>query len=239
MFMEPYEELYDIASTIFSPDGRLFQVEYAREAISKGTPSVGLKYDKGVILMVYKERYTPLAPSDSIEKIFKIDDHIGCAASGLIPDARHLVEFAREEAQINQFLYDERIPVKVLVEQVCDYAQLFTQFDGVRPFGVSLLFAGVDNLGKHLYVTDPSGALVEYKAVCEGGGSQKAMSFFKTHYKPGLSFDEALDLGLQGMQKTTRKKLTVDAVDVAFVDETGFFRCLTRDEVSRLISKYQ
>ncbi|MEM0492588.1 MAG: archaeal proteasome endopeptidase complex subunit alpha [Candidatus Thermoplasmatota archaeon] len=237
--MEPFEEFYDIASTIFSPDGRLFQVEYAHEAIVKGAPSIGLKYADGVILMVYKERFTSLTPPDSIEKIFQVDDHIGCAASGLIPDARHLVEFAREEAQINQFVYDERIPVKILVEQVCDYTHLFTQFDGVRPFGVALIFAGVDHLGNHLYVTDPSGASIGYKAVCEGEGSQKAMSFFKSHYKTGLPYEQALDLGLQALQKTMRKKLTVDTVDIAIINERECFRRLTHDEISGLISRYQ
>lgn len=236
--MERSEEHYDSASTIFSPDGRLFQVEYARQAIGKGTPSIGLKFADGVLLLVYKETPTALSDLASMEKIFQIDDHIACAASGLMPDARHLVDLARDEAQTNKITYNEQIPVKILVQQICDYAHLFTQFDGVRPFGVTLIVAGVDHSGRRLYVTDPSGASIEYKAICEGEGSQKAMAFLKTHYTVNLSFEKAVDLGMQTLQKTSKKKISLPSLDVAVITVKNRFRKLSESELKPLLGKH-
>lgn len=234
--MESSEQLYDEASTIFSPDGRIFQVEYAREAIGKGTPTMGIKYNDGVLLLVYKETISHLAELQRIDKIFQIDDHIGCAASGLVADARHLINYAQDESQLNKIMYDEQIPVKTLVQHLCDYKQVFTQFDGVRPFGVALLIAGVDESGKRLYVTDPSGALVEYKAICEGEGCQKAMTFFKSHYKPNLSLKAAIDLGIEALHKIGIKKITADMIDIAVIDSSRKYKKFSFKEIKNFLT---
>ena len=156
--MQPANAAYDRASTIFSPDGRLFQVEYAREAVKRGTTTVGLKFNESVVLIVDKRITSHLIEPESIEKIFQIDDYIGCATSGLVADARVLVDRARIDAQINEITYGEKIPINTLVKRICDFKQSYTQFGGVRPFGVVLLIAGIDTTGSHLYSTDPSGA---------------------------------------------------------------------------------
>ncbi|MFH1101063.1 MAG: archaeal proteasome endopeptidase complex subunit alpha [Methanobacteriota archaeon] len=233
--MEPSEQHYDEASTIFSPDGRLFQVEYAREVIEKGSPSIGIKYNDGVLLLVYKELNTHLAEIHQVDKIYQIDDHIGCAASGLVADARHLVDIAQDESQMNRLLYNEQIPVKTLVESLCDYKHVFTQFDGVRPFGVALIVAGVDSTGNHLYVTDPSGALVEYKAVCEGEGSQKVMVFLKTNYTANLSLNAAVTLGVEALQKTGKKKINTDMLELAVIDNKQKFHRFSAKEFKRFL----
>jgi len=235
--MESGEALYDQASTIFSPDGRLYQVEYAREAINKGSTTIGMKFKDGVLLIAHKNFTSHLIKAHTMDKISQIDDHIGCAFSGLVADAQRLVEIARDEAQINRIVYDEQIPVKALVEIICDYKHLYTQFDGIRPFGVALLVAGVDESGKRLFATDPSGAFLEYKAICEGIESQSAMSHLNRAYAPDLSLDAAINIGLQALHKTTKKKLSVDSIEIAVVDKKEKFYKLPTKKISQLIKK--
>lgn len=145
---------YDRAITVFSPDGRLFQVEYAREAVKRGTTAVGVKATDGVALLVDKRVTSKLLEAESIEKIFQIDNHIGAATSGLVADARALIDRARVEAQINMVTYDEPIGVEVLSKKICDFKQSYTQYGGVRPFGTALLIAGVDDSRARLFETD-------------------------------------------------------------------------------------
>ena len=123
--MQPGQMAYDRAITVFSPDGRLFQVEYAREAVKRGTTTVGLKFKEGVVLIVDKRIASKLIESKSIEKIFQIDEHIGCATSGLVADARVLVDYARLAAQINKVTYSEKISVDMLVKKICDFKQSY------------------------------------------------------------------------------------------------------------------
>src|SRR5512136_1886433 len=127
--MDSSEQLYDEASTIFSPDGRLYQVEYAREAVRKGATTIGIKWKDGVVLIAHRPEVSHLIRVNSLEKIYQIDDHIACAATGLVADGRHLVEIAREEAQWNKVRYDEPISVKELVNILCEYEHMYTRFD--------------------------------------------------------------------------------------------------------------
>ncbi len=228
--MQSSKEAYDRASTIFSPDGRLFQVEYAREAVKRGTTTVGLKYTGGVVLIVDKRITSSLIEPDSIEKIFKINDHIGCATSGLVADARALVERTRLDAQINEITYDEKIPIKTLVKQICDFKQAYTQYGGARPFGTTLLIAGVDAEGPQLFATDPSGAYVEYKANSEGKGRNDAMAYFEEKYKENMTLEETIDMGIKAISKGSKGKLNPDAIEIAVIDTKNNFRRLSHDE---------
>ena len=223
--MEQSGQQYDEASTIFSPDGRLYQVEYAREAVKKGSTTMGFKWKDGVLLLAHKPEASKLVNLRSLEKIYQIDTHIACVATGLVADGRHLVEIAREEAQWNKIRYDEPISVKDLVNILCDYKHMYTQFDGVRPFGVVLLVGGIDSTGKYLFSTDPSGAYLGYKAVCEGKKSSDAMTQFTKNYTPDISLHQALELGFQTMKKITKPKFNVDMVEAAVIDgKTGYYK---------------
>lgn len=235
--MQPTNMAYDRAITVFSPDGRLFQVEYAREAVKRGTTTVGLKYETGVILIVDKRISSRLIEPNSIEKIFKIDDHVGCATSGLVADARSLIDRARIDAQINEITYDERIQVKTLVKKICDFKQTYTQYGGVRPFGTALLVAGYDDTGPRLFATDPSGALMEYKASSEGSGRNGAMSFFEEHYKNDLSKDEAIILGVKALHQATEEKLNPEATEIGVVGKDISFKILPQDESKSYVEK--
>jgi len=235
--MQPSKEAYDQASTIFSPDGRLFQVEYAREAVKRGTTTVGLKYTVGVVLIVDKRITSSLIEPDSIEKIFKIDDHIGCATSGLVADARVLVDRTRLDAQINEITYDEIMPIKTLVKRICDFKQAYTQYGGARPFGTTLLIAGVDATGPRLFTTDPSGTFMEYKANSEGIGRSDAMAYFEEKYKENMTLEEAINMGIKAIHKGSEGKLNPDAIEIAVIDAKEKFRRLSHDESKNYVKK--
>jgi proteasome alpha subunit len=228
---------YDRAITVFSPDGRLFQVEYAREAVKRGTTTVGVKFRDGVVLIVDKRITSRLVEPSSIEKIFMLDSHVGCATSGLVADARSLVDRARIDAQMNRVTYDEPISVLALVKRICDFKQSYTQYGGVRPFGTALLVAGVDDTGAHLIETDPSGALMEYKASSVGSGRNQAMEFFEEKFKDNMGGDEAITLGLQALYKATDGKLNPDAIEIGVVSAKEPFHKLAADEVKKFVDK--
>jgi len=229
--MQPGQMAYDRAITVFSPDGRLFQVEYARVAVTRGNTTAGLKFKNGVVLMADKKIGSRLVETGSIEKIFQIDEHIGCATSGLVADARVLVDYARLTAQINKVTYAERMGVDLLVKRICDFKQNYTQYGGVRPFGTALLVGGVDDAGIHLYETDPSGALVSYKAGSIGAGRNTVMELFEARYQDGMAQDDAVLLGLEALQKSSEDKLDARAIEVGLVVAGGKFRRLAEDEV--------
>ena len=235
--MQPANMAYDRAITVFSPDGRLFQVEYAREAVKRGTTTVGLKYKDGVVLIVDKRITSRLIEPESIEKIFQIDEHIGCATSGLVADARVLVDRARVDAQINEITYNHKIEVKTLVKKICDFKQTYTQYGGVRPFGTALLIAGVDDTGPRLFSTDPSGAMIEYKATSEGSGRNGAIAYFEKNYKEDLNQEEAINLGIKALSNGNEGKINPDAIEIGIVDSTHKFRKLLRDETREYFKK--
>ncbi|MHC1566701.1 MAG: archaeal proteasome endopeptidase complex subunit alpha [Candidatus Syntropharchaeia archaeon] len=229
---------YDRAITVFSPDGRLFQVEYAREAVKRGTTAIGVKAKDGVVLLVDKRITSRLLEAQSIEKIFKIDDHVGTATSGLVADARALVDRGRLEAQINRLIYDEPIGVETLAKRICDYKQTYTQFGGVRPFGTALLIAGVENDRPRLFETDPSGALLEYKATAIGAGRNTVMEVFEEKYDENIDIKEAILLALEGLYKTTEGHLDVTAIEVGLVDmETKIFKILPQEELKKYVDE--
>ncbi|HMZ31881.1 MAG TPA: archaeal proteasome endopeptidase complex subunit alpha, partial [Methanoregulaceae archaeon] len=182
--MQPqaYQMGYDRAITVFSPDGRLYQVEYAREAVKRGTTAVGIKCEDGIVLIVDKRVSSRLLEASSIEKIFMIDEHIGVASSGLVGDARALVDRARIECQINRVTYDEKMDVEALAKKLCDHMQTYTQFGGARPYGTALLIAGISDGRCRLFETDPSGTLLEYKATGIGIGRNAVMKVFEEEY---------------------------------------------------------
>src|SRR2546426_4122585 len=155
--MQPGQMAYDRAITVFSPDGRLFQVEYARVAVTRGNTTAGLKFKDGTVLMADKKIASRLVETSSIEKIFQIDEHVGAATSGLVADARVLVDYARLVAQINKVTYSERIGVDLLVKRICDYKQNYTQYGGGRALCTPLLVGGGDDPRTPHLRTDPRG----------------------------------------------------------------------------------
>lgn len=229
---------YDRALTVFSPDGRLFQIEYAREAVKRGTTSIGVISKDGVVLAVDKKIRSKLIVPSSIEKIFKIDEHIATASSGLVADARRLIDIARNQAQVNKLQYHEPISVTGLAKYIGDLEQMYTQSGGVRPFGISLIIGGVSDDECRIYETDPSGALVEYKATAIGFGRDKALDLFEDKYEDNLSLDDAIDLAIEGIFVATDGKIADDSVEISIIDkETAKYRKLEEDKIQSYVQK--
>ena len=228
---------YDRAITVFSPDGRLFQVEYAREAVKRGATAIGVKTNEGVILVADRRVASKLLEADTIEKIYKIDEHVCAATSGLVADARVLIDRARLEAQINRLTYDEPISVKELARKICDFKQQYTQYGGVRPFGVSLLIAGVDDKPK-LYETDPSGALLEYKATAIGAGRNVVLEYFEKEYSDDIGFEDAILKALVAMGKAIEGELSVSGIEMGVVKvEDKKYREIIGEELEKYLEK--
>ena len=239
--MQPqYQMGYDRAITVFSPDGRLYQVEYAREAVKRGTTAVGIKAKDGVVLIVDKRVSSKLLEASSIEKIFKIDEHIGVASSGLVGDARALVDRARVECQINRVSYDEPIEVEALSKKLCDHMQSLTQYGGIRPYGTALLIAGVSDGEVRLFETDPSGTLLEYKATGIGIGRPAAMKVFEEEYNPETEIKDAIPLGLKALHSATEGKFDVDQVEIGVIAKANpVFRKMSREEVASFVEQFK
>lgn len=231
--MQPLQSAgYDRAITVFSPDGRLFQVEYAREAVKRGTTSLGVKSSEGIVLVVDKRPTSKLVEPKSIEKIFQIDQHIGAATSGLVADARAIIEKARIEAQVNRITYNEPIRVETLSKKICDMKQMYTQHGGVRPFGSALIIGGVNGKGCRLFETDPSGALIEYKATAIGAGRQIAMEEFEKKYEDDITLTDAIELALDAVYEATEGKTTPESVEIAIIDaKDKKYRKLSEEEI--------
>jgi proteasome alpha subunit len=239
--MQPqYQMGYDRAITVFSPDGRLYQVEYAREAVKRGTTAVGIKCVEGVVLIVDKRVSSRLLEASSIEKIFKIDEHIGVASSGLVGDARSLVDRARIESQINRVTYDEKIDVEALSKKLCDHMQTYTQFGGARPYGTALLIAGISDGECRLFETDPSGTLLEYKATGIGIGRPAAMKLFEEEYNYDATVSDAIILGLKALRDATEGKFDVNTVEIGVIEMTNpVFRKMSKDEVASFVEIFE
>jgi len=208
-------QAYDRAITVFSPDGRLFQVEYAKEAVKRGSTAIGIVGKDSVALIAYKSSYSKLIVSKSLKKIFTIDDHIAATASGLIADARRLVDGARMDSQKHKLTYNEPAMVEDIARNVSDLMQVYTQYGGIRPFGVSLLIAGVDEEPK-LFESEPSGAMTGYKADAIGNGKKEADELLNKNYKDDMSLEEIIKLGVTGLRKTTQKKLYPENLEISY-----------------------
>ena len=227
---------YDRAITVFSPDGRLFQVEYAMELVNRGATILAIQCSEGVVTGA-EETIDPLEESEYSWKIFRIDDHVGAAIVGLSSDARILIDQARIHAQSNRLTYDEPIDVEVVTKHICDIKQLYTQHAGVRPFGVSMIFAGVDKTGSRVFGTHPSGTYRGYKARAEGAGRETVYNILKEEYKEEMNLKDATELVVKCLAKALEARQLPLRIKVATVStETKKMEFLT-DEKSEAMLK--
>ena len=210
---------YDRAITMFSPDGRLLQVEYAKKTVRLGNTAIGMVYKDGVLLVTDKRIVDKLVVPEAIEKIFQIDDHIMATAAGIISDARVLVEQSQLKAQQNRVVFDSPVDVITVVKSICDLKQMCTQSGGLRPFGVSLLIAGVDESGKKLFETDPTGIFYQYKATVIGEGEPEIEEILQKEYKDNMTMEEALKLCIKSLKKVLDSNFNAERIDAAFIDE--------------------
>ncbi|MDP4012991.1 MAG: archaeal proteasome endopeptidase complex subunit alpha [Candidatus Nanoarchaeia archaeon] len=207
---------YDRASIVFSPDGRLLQVEYAKKTVRQGTTAIGIVCKDGVVLVADKRIMEKLIVSKSVEKVFQVDEHIGATASGILSDGRILIERAQVLAQQHRVTYDGPMQTESLVKEISNLKQMYTQVGGARPFGVSILFVGIDE-EPHLFVTDPTGIFFEYKATAIGEGELEVKEILNKEYKESLSCEEGVKLGVGALKKVLGKDFSIDRIDGAFI----------------------
>ncbi len=234
--MQSKAPAYDKASTMFSPDGRLYQVEYASKIVDQGTTGVGILYKDGVLLAADKSVPSKLIKSESIEKIFRLDENIGVVSAGLVGDARRLVRIARRQAQDNRMVYSEPIQVEVMAKEIAETKQAFTQYGGLRPFGIAFIIGGFDEKGPSLFQTEPSGALAEYSAVAIGRNKDIAMNLLEKEFKDSMPFEKAITLAYKALEKSMpeKEKINFERIEFAIVDQNGF-RFIKESEVKKFL----
>ncbi len=233
------QQAYDRGITIFSPDGRLYQVEYAREAVKRGTASIGIRTEDGVVLAVDKRIRSPLMERTSVEKLHKADDHIGIASAGHVADARQLIDFARRQAQVNQLRYSEPIGVETLTKAVTDHIQQYTQVGGARPFGVALIIGGIEDGTPRLYETDPSGTPYEWQALAVGADRGEIEDYLESHYDPEMDLASGVSLALQALASVNDGSLAPEGIGLATisVDDEQFHE-LTDEEIESYLVEH-
>ena len=212
---------YDRAITIFNPEGRLLQVEYAQKAVASGAISMGIACKDCVVLIANRRKDDSLLVAGTVQKIFNLDKHIGAAAAGIMADARILVKNGRDHSQQHMLTYGERIDLRSLVVHIADVMQAYTQYGGIRPFGISLLFGGVDKKGPQLHVVDPTGTYFQYKARAVGSGSAAANTLLAAKYKDGMSAEQGVKLAKDILKKVLKREYAPERIECVVVKPSG------------------
>ncbi len=208
---------YDRAATMFSPDGHLLQVEYAEKAVRWGSASIGVICSDGVLIVAHRRVKDTLINEDSANKIYEVDEHIMAAAAGIMSDARVLIEDAQLIAQQNRVTYDSEINVESIIKDIANAKQKFTQYGGARPFGASVMIAGVSGGKPHLYLSDVTGNYFSYKAVAVGQNDEKIKEILRQEYKDNLTTTTAIKFALKVFKRILEKDYNINNFDVAVV----------------------
>jgi proteasome alpha subunit len=231
--MYPNVQAYD-RGVMFSPDGRLYQVEYAKEAVRKGATSIGLVADEGVVLIAHKNILEPLAIPTTIQKIFRVDSYIGATYSGLVSDGLHVVNMIRGKTQTHRMVYNETESVETIAREISEEMQMATQYGGIRPYAISLLIGGIDK-GPKLFEIEPGASYLGYKADAIGSGKKVAEEMLVKGYKDDMSIDEAISLGVNIIKKINEGKLSGDNVDISTIRKDVGFELFGQDKIAKFI----
>lgn len=239
--MEPMQHQmmgYDRAITMFSPDGRLLQVEYAKKTVRLGNAAIGMVCKDGVLLVTDKRIVDKLVIPDAIEKIWQIDDHIMATAAGILSDARVLVERAQVKSQQHMVTYDVPIDILSVVKDICNLKQICTQSGGLRPFGVSLLIAGIDEDGIKLFETDPTGLFYQFKATAIGEGELEIGEILHKEYRDNMTIEEGLNLAIKALKKVLDDKINAERIDTAYIlDKKRKMEKFPKDKIKRMLKE--
>jgi len=231
----PTQQGYDRAITVFSPDGRLYQVEYAIETVKRGTIALGIKTEYGIIFAA-DEKPRKFQVVEESQKLFMVDQHIAIAAAGYIPDARSQVNEARFFSQSSKIVYDENVSVETVTKHIADQCQHYTQYAGARPVGVSLIIGGIDENGNLLFLTDPSGAYVPYNAVAIGAYSDKVTEFLIKEYKSEMTLEESKILAVAAINLVSNDTSNSEQIKICQIkSDTKRFEIINKNQVTDLI----
>jgi len=231
--MYPNVQAYD-RGVMFNPDGRLFQVEYAKEAVRKGATSIGLIAKDSVVFVAHKNIVEPLAIPSTIQKVFRVDSHVGATYSGMVADGLHIIDVARNRAQNHRLIYDDVKSVEALAKEVSAYMMQATQYGGLRPYAVSFLIGGIDS-SPRLFEIEPGASFLGYKADAIGIGKKTATEILMKEYKDNMSLDDAINLGVKIIKKISEDKLVKESLDVGYVESGSDYKLLSTEEVSQYL----
>ncbi len=226
------QQAYDRGVSVFSPEGRLYQVEYAREAVKRGSPSVGLVTEDGIVLATKTKNSSDLVVDSSIKKIHKVEEYCGAASSGYAPDGRKLVDQLRLYTQNERLRYGEDADISTISEQIADHIQELTQTGGRRPYGSSLIIGGVDDTGSRLYHVEPGGTPTEWKAVADGNGRDQILTYFEKNYDEGMELSEGIRCAIEAINSVSDGVLMSTQVDIATITEEAGLNQFTNAEVA-------
>ena len=231
--MYPNVQAYD-RGVMFNPDGRLFQVEYAKEAVRKGATSIGLVVKDGVLFVAHKNINDPLAVAGTIQKVFRIDSHIGATYSGMVSDGLHLVNMARSNAQNHRLLFSEVKSVEALAKEMSAYMMQATMYGGMRPYAVSVLLGGIDSAPR-LFEIEPGASFLGYKADAIGVGKKIATDVLVKEYKDNMKLEDGIALGIKILKKVNEGKLTTENVDIGYIYDAEEYTMLSQNEISKYL----
>lgn len=222
-------QAYDRGVSQFSPDGRIYQVEYAREAVETGSPTAGVKTEDGVILAALTSSTSSLAVSTT--KLHRVESSIGVATTGYVPDGRRLVDELRVRTQQEKLRYGDDPDVEAVSKQVADTLQESTQVGGRRPFGCSLIIAGVDNIGPRLFAVEPGGTPREWMAVADGNRREEYLNYLEENYSNDISLEEGIELAVSAFMYVSDMTVNSDTIQLATVSTEEEYRVFEKDEV--------
>lgn len=231
--MYPNVQAYD-RGVMFSPDGRLFQVEYAKEAVRRGATSIGIVVDNGVVLVAHKNVLEPLAVPSTIQKIFRVDSYIGATYSGLVSDGLHVINIMRGKTQTHRMVYNETESVETIAREISEEMQMATQYGGIRPYAISLLIGGIDKEPK-LFEIEPGASYLGYKADAIGSGKKVAEDMLVKNWKENMSMEEGINLGVSIVRKVNEGKLNENNVDISTIKKDVGFEIFPVEKVAKYI----
>jgi proteasome alpha subunit len=208
---------YDRTATMFSPDGHLLQVEYAEKTVRLGSSSIGFSCKDGIVIIADRRLKDKLVESESANKISEIDAHIVCSTAGIMSDGRMLIDRARLIAQQHRVTYDSEIDVESVIKEISDLKQAFTQYGGARPYGVSMMVAGISGDKPKVYVSDVTGNYFAYKASAIGENDEKIRETLREEFDEKMEIEDALKLGLKIFKKLLEKNFDLSRFDVAYI----------------------
>ena len=231
--MYPNVQAYD-RGVMFSPDGRLYQVEYAKEAVRKGATSIGIVAEDSIALIAHKNIVEPLAVPSTIQKIFRVDSFIGATYSGLVADGLHMINTIRNKTQSHRMIYNETESVETIAREISEEMQMATQYGGIRPYAISLLIGGIDKEPK-LFEIEPGASYLGYKADAIGSGKKIAEEILVKSYKDGMGIEDAINLGVSIVKKVNEGKLTENNIDISTIKKDVGFEVFGSDKIAKYL----
>ena len=209
---------YDRTATMFSPEGHLLQVEYAEKTVRLGSLSIGMVCSDGVFILADKRNEDTLIVPSSAQKIYEIDEHMIASVAGIISDARVLIDKAQLLAQQNRITYDSSIEPELIIKEISNLKQQFTQYGGARPFGVSVMVAGIQDKKGRLYTSDITGNYYEYYANAIGEDDSAIKDQLREKYKKEITLKKGIEVAVEIMKKVRGEKFKIDKLELAYLE---------------------